>query len=217
MLSEVCCNLYINLREGCYRPLQSTRRTPVADDPASALIVLPPACSERRNSIEKCRCTGPSHRPHHHKHRAVSSYPHTAAKLGDRREKTRLRENLPPGRNHPAVGYRTVPESEDFSRIIVWMEARDPLAAGSASHRQCQLRPITPFQIARRHLTDFRLALTDALDCILYYPPLRAKLGGIGDVLNLAAAAAIAIVMKAGRLDPLVRRTRNRAERSASE
>src|SRR5690349_15196930 len=118
---------------------------------------------------------------------------------------------MPNGDDFP-VGDRAVLESEHSRRIVICVKSRDPFPARQLSHGKCELRSISPFLLAWLNVLDLGRALADSLDGIANDPPLRPELGGIRQVPDLASATVITGVVRARRLDPVIRCAGDRSE-----
>src|SRR5438874_12322393 len=119
-----------------------------------------------------------------------------------RRQQVEPRLELAPQRHEPEVRDVAVDEREDTTRLIVRVEPDRPGPPSTAFDRQTYFRPIPPLLDRFDDLRVGDVELADASQGVAHDGLLGGELGVVAQVLQLAAAAAVAHVMGARRRDP---------------
>src|SRR5213078_1738908 len=115
-----------------------------------------------------------------------------------RRQQVEPRLELAPQRHEPEVRDVAVDEREDTTRLIVRVEPDRPGPPSTAFDRQTYFRPIPPLLDRFDDLRVGDIELADASQGVAHDGPLGRELRVVAQVLQLAAAAAVTDIVRAG-------------------
>src|SRR3954471_12921671 len=99
--------------------------------------------------------------------------------------------HLPPDEHDVFIGDRTIVELKDADRIVVRMEADDPVAAAAALHRERELAAISPLPVAALDRRWLDRAFADPSQRVANDAPLGLQLELVFEMLNLTTATAV--------------------------